>query len=94
MDLDTFYVKTTFYVRPEQTLALATVGRRVGGPGSGLWGCGWRLGTGGRALADVALPDVAYTLSRVFVEGRDVWRMDPSARAAWMRTWQGPGLLR
>lgn len=94
MDLDTFYVKTTFYVRPEQTLALATVGRRVGGPGSGLWGSGWRMGVGGRALADVALQDVAYTLSSAWVAGRDVYTMDPTARAAWMRTWRGPGPVR
>lgn len=94
MDLDTFYVKGTFYVRPTQTLALVTVGRRVGGPGSGLWGSGWRMGTGGSALADVALQDVAYRLMSDWVRGADVYAMDPTARAAWMRTWQGPGPLR
>lgn len=94
MDLDTFYVKATFYVRPEQTLALATVGRRVGGPGSGLWGSGWRMGVGGRDLADVALQDVTHELLSRLCHGRDVYTMDPTARAAWMRTWRGPGPVR
>ena len=94
MDLDTLYAKATFYVRPSNTLVLCTVGRRVGGPGSALWGDGWRLGVGGGDLADVAAPDVPYTLMRTFCEGEDLWRMEPSARAAWMRTWRGPAPVR
>lgn len=94
MDLDTFYAKATFYVRPEQTLLLASVGRRVGGPGSGLWGGGWRLGRGGRRLADVAPAEVPWTLMLDFVTGEGVVPMDGQARAAWMRTWRGPGILR
>ncbi len=92
--MDTFYVKSTFYVRPEQTLALVSVGRRVGGPGSGLWGAGWRMGVGGRALADVALQDVPHALMSAWCSGEDARLMSPEARAAWMRTWQGPGILR
>ena len=94
MDLDTFYAKATFYVRPEQTLVLTTVGRRVGGPGSALWGAGWRMGVGGRDLAGVALQDVPHTLMGRWLTGEDIRLMDPNARAAWMRTWQGPGVVR
>lgn len=94
MDLDTLYAKATFYVRPEHTLVLCTVGRRVGGPGSALWGDGWRLDSGGRALADVAAPDVPYTLMREFCEGENLRRMSPDQRAAWMRTWRGPAPVR
>jgi len=94
MEMDTFYVKGTFYVRPEQTLVLVSVGRRVGGPGSGLWGAGWRMGGGGRALADVALQDVPHALMTRFIDGEDARLMSPEARAAWMRSWQGPGIVR
>ena len=94
MDLDTFYAKTTFYVRPEHTLALVTVGRRVGGPGSALWGAGWRLGIGGRDLAGVALQDAPHALMSRLVAGEDVRLMSPEARQAWMRTWRGPGPVR
>jgi len=94
MDLDTFYVKSTFYVRPEQTLVLVTVGRRVGGPGSGLWGAGWRMGLGGRGLADVALQDAPHRLMETFCLGEDARLMSPEARASWMRTWRGPTILR
>lgn len=94
MEIDTFYVKGTFYVRPEQTLVLVSVGRRVGGPGSGLWGSGWRMGVGGRGLADVALQDVGHVLMDRFVAGQDVRIMGAPQRAAWMRSWQGPGPVR
>jgi hypothetical protein len=94
MEMDTFYVKGTFYVRPEQTLVLVSVGRRVGGPGSGLWGAGWRMGVGGRALADVALQDVPWTLMQHFVIGDEMRAMSSDARAAWMRTWRGPAPVR
>lgn len=93
-DLDTLYAKATFYVRPDNTLVLCSVGRRVGGPGSALWGDGWRLGGGGRRLADVALQDVPWTLMMDFVTGEGCQRMSPEARSAWMRTWKGPGPLR
>ncbi len=94
MDLDTFYAKTTFYVRPQQTLVLVTVCRRVGGPGSALWGAGWRMGLGGRDLAGVALQDRPHALMTAFLAGEDARLMSPEARAAWMRTWQGPGPVR
>jgi len=94
MQLDTFYAKATFYVRPSQTLVLCTVGRRVGGPGSGLWGAGWRLGVGGSDLADVALQDSPVWLMRRFVSGEDARIMSPEARRSWMSTWQGPGIVR
>ena len=94
VDLDTLYAKATFYVRPEHTLVLCTVGRRVGGPGSALWGDGWRLDRGGRSLADVALQDVPWTLMQHFVIGDDLRQMSAPQRAAWMRTWQGPGVIR
>ncbi len=87
-DLDTFYCKTTFYVRPERTLVLASVGRRVGGPGSGLWAGGWSLGLGGSALALHPLQDVPWTLSSAFAGGEDLRVMTPEGRAAWMRTWR------
>jgi len=94
MELDTFYAKATWYVRPEQTLMLASVGRRVGGPGSGLWAAGWRLGRGGRRLADVAPAEVPWTLMLDYVTGESVVPMDSLARSAWMRTWKGPAPLR
>ena len=94
VDLDTLYAKATFYVRPEHTLVLCTVGRRVGGPGSALWGDGWRMDRGGRALADVAAPDVPWTLMMEFVTGNGMHRMSPDQRAAWMRTWRGPAPVR
>ena len=94
MDLDTLYAKATFYVRPSSTLVLCSVGTRVGGPGSVLWGDGWRMGIGGGDLADVAAPDVPYTLMRTFIAGEDCWHMAPDVRAAWMRTWRGPGVIR
>lgn len=88
MDLDTFYCKATFYVRPERALVLATVGRRVGGPGSGLWAGGWSLGVGGRSLGVVPLADVPWTLMTAFVTGEDLRIMSPESRSAWMRTWR------
>lgn len=94
MDLDTFYAKTTMYVRPTQTLVLATVGRRVGGPGSGLWGCGWRLGVGGRDFLDLALPDVHHALMGRWLDGDDVRVMGPDSRAAWINSWKGGGVIR
>lgn len=94
MDLDTLYAKATFYVRPDNTLVLCSVGRRVGGPGSSLWGDGWRMGGGGRALADVALPDVPWALMTQFVDGEEVRRMSSEARLAWMKTWRAAPLLR
>lgn len=94
MDLDTFYAKTTMYVRPTQTLVLATIGRRVGGPGSGLWGSGWRLGVGGSAFTDLAMPDVHHALMARWLDGDDVRIISPENRAAWIRTWQGPGVIR
>jgi hypothetical protein len=94
VDLDTLYAKATFYVRPDHTLVLCSVGRRVGGPGSGLWGDGWRMDGGGRALADVALQDVPWTLMTRFVEGDGCRQMSPDARAAWIRTWRAAPLLR
>jgi hypothetical protein len=94
MEMDTFYVKGTFYVRPEQTLVLVSVVRRVGGPGSGLWGAGWRMGVGGRGLADVALQDMPHALMTRFCTGEDARLMSPEARRAWMSTWRGPGIVR
>lgn len=88
MDLDAFYVKATFYVRPERALVLASVGHRVGGPGSGIWASGWSLGIGGRALAAVPAQDVPRALMAAFLSGEDLRSMTPEARAAWIRTWQ------
>ena len=93
-NLDTLYAKGTFYVRPEHTLVLCSVGRRVGGPGAGLWADGWRMGGGGRGLADVALQDVPWTLMSQFAAGEDVLGMSAPARQAWLRTWRNTAPLR
>jgi hypothetical protein len=88
MDLDAFYCKTTFYVRPERTLVVATVGRRVGGPGSSLWGSGWALGVDRGLLDSLALQDVPWTLMAQFVAGNDMRVLSTDAKQAWMRTWR------
>jgi hypothetical protein len=91
VDLDTLYVKPTFYVRPERTLVVCSVGRRVGGPGSALWASGWSLGLGGRDLAGVAIQDAPLALMQAFCSGEELRRMSPEARSAWMRTWRHAG---
>ena len=88
MDLDTLYVKPTFYVRPERTLVVCSVGRRVGGPGSVLWASGWSLGLGGRDLHEHAVQDLPHALMAAFVHGQDLRKMSPEAKSAWMRTWR------
>jgi len=87
-DQESFYVKPTFYVRPERTLVVASVGTRVGGPGSGLWAGGWSLGIGGRSLAAVPHADMPRTLMAAFLAGDDLRVMTPDAKAAWLRTWR------
>lgn len=84
---DPFYCKTTFYVRRERTMVLASVGRRVGGPGSSLWAGGWTLGIDSGALAVHPLQDVPWALSTAFCTGQDMRVMTPESKAAWMRTW-------
>lgn len=88
MDLDTLYVKPTFYVRPERTLVVCSVGSRVGAPGSGLWASGWSLGLGSRDLRGVAIQDLPHALMSAFTTGQDLRAMSPESRSAWMRTWR------
>jgi hypothetical protein len=87
VDLDAFYAKATFYVRPERTLVLASVGHRVGGPGSGIWASGWSLGIGGRDLAPLPAQDVPRALMAAFLDGSELRVMTPRGKAAWLRTW-------
>jgi hypothetical protein len=91
MDLDAFYCKTTFYVRPQRTLVVGTVGRRVGGPGSVMWRSGWALGLSAGSLADVAPSACMDALMGEFLRRNDVRPLSTDAQQAWMRTWRNTG---
>ena len=88
MDLDAFYCKPTFYVRETRTLVIASVGRRVGGPGSPVWRGGWSLGVGSHDLRGVAPDAVLTALCEAFALSGTAREMGPEARAAWIRTWR------
>jgi len=88
MEVKPFVARTTCYVRESRTLVLASVGTRVGGPGSQLWSGGWTLGLG---AADLALfdPQSAHSaLLTAFLTRDGTHAIGPDARAAWMRTWR------
>lgn len=88
MDLDVFTAKTTFYVRETRTLALASVARRMGGPGSPVWAGGWSLGIGGHLLRPMDPESAHSALMTALITREDARVIGPDARAAWMRTWR------
>jgi hypothetical protein len=90
----TFAVSTTLYVRPERTLALGRVSRRIGGPGCGLWSTGWHLDLRGRDCLDLA-PEEAFWRALTALSSPSRRTLTPDARAAFMRTWRPTdGLLK
>lgn len=84
----TCFVNMGFYVRPDRTLAVASVSRGVGGPGSALWRSGWALGMGSRDLVELAPPALPGALCRVFLQGPEVRQLTEAQKAAWIRSWR------
>jgi len=91
MDLDAYFCKATFYVRPERTLLVGSVGRRVGGPGSLLWRGGWALGVSAGDLRPVSPERLMDRLFIEFSTRNDARPLSAEARQAWQRTWRNSG---
>lgn len=90
-DESPFAVRTTVYVRQEHALVLASVLPRVGGPRPPLWGDGWRLALGARAMAEVPWDSRWSAVNRLLASGLDAYPMTPEQRASWMRSWRHAG---
>jgi hypothetical protein len=91
MDLDAYFCKATFYVRPERTLLVSGVGRRVGAPGSLLWTGGWVMGCSSRDFDGVPPERVLDRLTVQFCTRENVQPVSSEVKAAWMRTWRAGG---
>lgn len=85
------FVKPTFYVREDATLVLCSVGRRVGGPGGGMWrGC-WLLPRGSDFCAPWEPADLPMLLMQEFVTNEGLRPMGGTAASAYMRSWTVKG---
>ena len=84
-------VTIRFYVRPSRTLVTQSVQHGVGGPGSGLWAGGGRMGLGGADVAEVPPEHLPGVLLRGLLTPDSVIEMSRDERAAWVRSWRPQG---